>query len=134
MIHIILSSTLYFSKCNLVYRPIFIIVQDIQNNPKHCKNYLNPQRKFWSTDTTRYLNIRLVTVNFKRYINFHFLQFMFHLNSTFRNTKSKFHSVSAVLSYCYVQSTFSKKQTSWKNEILSKDSKFKKVLYHYLKF
>jgi len=68
---------LYFSKYNLLHRSNFIVVQDIQNFPKHCKNHLKPQRKFWSTDTTGYLNTRLLTVNFKSYINFHFLHFMF---------------------------------------------------------
>ena len=67
---------IYFGKCNLLHRAIFIVVQDIQNCLKHCKNHLNPQRKFWSTDTTGYLNTRLLTVNFKSYINIHFLHFM----------------------------------------------------------
>jgi hypothetical protein len=55
-------SIFYFSKCNLLYRSSIIILEDIQNFPTYCNQHLNPQRKFWSADTTGYLNHQLLKV------------------------------------------------------------------------
>jgi hypothetical protein len=53
-----LFSMLYLmSKYNLFRRFSINILQDIQNFPNHCNKHLNPQRKFWSADSTGYINL-----------------------------------------------------------------------------
>jgi len=59
-LHMTLSIMFYLSNCNLLYQSILITIQDIQNYPNCCNRWWTPKRKFWSPDTTSYLNPKLL--------------------------------------------------------------------------